>query len=136
MSSVPSIPDGWRVPLLVGGASLPFTIASYQQSGSTMSLSAVVLAGLVAGFWTGGADRVGVQTGFVGGLAVIRVLAEAATILPALTGPWWFIAVVAVGSIVFTGLGLAFSMALGALGARVGGWLARRAGRSRAAAGA
>jgi hypothetical protein len=131
--SLSSIPDDWRVPLLLGAASLPFTIASYQQSGSTMSLSAVVFAGVVAGFWTGGADRVGARTGLVGGLAVLRVLAEMVTILPELTGPWWFLVVAAVGSVVFASLGLGLSVLLGELGGRVGGWLARRTGRSEAA---
>jgi hypothetical protein len=125
-----SVPENWRVPLLVGAASLPFTIASYQQSGSTMSLSAVVLAGVVAGLWTGGDDRVGIRTGLVGGLAVLRVLVEIVWILPSLTGPWWFLVAAAVGSIVFAALGLGFSMVLGWFGARVGAWLAEQSGRS------
>ena len=131
--SLPSIPDEWRVPLIVGGASLPFTLASYQQSGSTMSLWVVVFAGVIVGFWTAGADRVGARTGLVGGLAVLRILAEMVTILPELTGPWWFLVVAAVGSVVFAGLGLGLSVLLGELGGRVGGWLARRTGRSKAA---
>lgn len=125
-----SVPDDWRVPLLVGAASLPFTIASYHQSGSTMSLSAVVLAGVVAGFWTGGDDRVGIRTGLVGGLAVLRVLVEIVWILPSLTGPWWFLVAAAVGSIVFAALGLGLSMVLGWFGACVGAWLAEQSGRS------
>mgnify|MGYP006296943591 CR=1 FL=1 len=136
LPTLSSVPDDWRVPLLVGGASLPFTLASYQQSGSTMSLSAVVFAGIVAGLWTGGGDRVGLRTGLVGGLAVLRVLAEMVWILPALTGPWWFLVAAAVGSVVFATLGLGFSMVLGWLGARVGSWLAERLGRSPSPTGA
>ena len=131
-----SVPDGWRVPLVVGGASIPFSIASYLQSDSTMSLWPVVIAGLIAGYWTGGADRVGARTGFVGGLAVLWIVVEMVLLVPDLTGPTWFLVAAAVGSVAFAGLGLAFSTFLGWLGARIGAWMAEQWGRSPSPAGA
>jgi hypothetical protein len=130
VSLVPSsLPTDWRVPLFAGGASIPFTLVSYQQSGSTMSLSAVVFAGLAVGLWTGGADRVGARTGLVGGLAVLWPVAETVALVPALSGPPTFLVAAALGAVVFGVLGLALSTILDELGARVGGWLARHSGR-------
>jgi MFS family permease len=134
--TVPSVPRDWRVPLFLGVASIPFSLVSYLQSDSTMSLWPVVIAGLIAGYLTDNADRVGARTGFVGGLAVFWIVAEMVLLVPELTGPWWFLVAASVGSVVFAVLGVALSILLGALGAYVGGWLARRTGRSRPTAGA
>ncbi|WP_435119430.1 DUF5518 domain-containing protein [Halolamina sp. C58] len=130
-----SIPRKWRAPLLLGGASIPFSIVSYLQSDSTMSLWPVVIAGLVAGYLIDD-DRVGARTGFVGGLAVFWIVAEMLLLVPELTGPWWFLAAAVGMSVVFASLGLALSILLAEAAARVGGWLARRRGRSRSTAGA
>ena len=133
--TVPSIPRGWRVPLFLGGVSIPFSLVTYLQSDSTMSLWPVVVAGLIAGYLTDNADRVGARTGFVGGLAVFWIVAEMILLVPDLTGPWWFL-VAAIGmSVVFAVLGVALSILLAAVAARVGGWLAEQSGRYRPAAG-
>ena len=133
--ALPSVPSDWRVPLFLGGVSIPFSIVSYLQSDSTMSLWPVVIAGLIAGYLTSNADRVGVRTGFVGGLAVFWIVAEMMLLVPELTGPTWFLVAAAAGSVAFAVFGLTLSILLGALGAHVGGWLARRRGRSRSATG-
>jgi hypothetical protein len=67
---------------------------------------------------------------------VFRVFADLFTILPTYDSPSWFLVALALGGVVFTALGLAFSTFLGWLGARVGAWLARRSGRSKGAVGA
>lgn len=130
--SLDRLGDGWRYALVGGLASVPFTAASYWQTGSELSVSPVFFGGLLAGYLAGRAtgDRTGVgaRAGLVGALPVLWMLTDILLATSALAGPAWFVAadtalVVLMGG-VFALLCLAVAALVGAVGGRVGGWLA------------
>lgn len=128
--------DRWRYALLGGLASISVTTLTYWQSGSELSLSPVFLGGLLAGYLacreTGSAGDTGFRAGLIGGVPALWLLADVLGAASALSGPPWFVAtglVVTVGFLLVVVFG--FAALVGALGGRVGGWLARRLGRGR-----
>lgn len=133
----PSLSDTWKYALVGGLISVPLTTVGYWQSGSELSLSPVLLGGLLAGYLarraTGTADGVGVRAGVVGALPTLWILADVLGAASALSGPTWFMAV----GVGFTGaillvvavVGFGLGALAGALGARAGSWLAGRTGR-------
>jgi hypothetical protein len=99
-----------------------------------MSLWPVFFGGLLAGFLakrqTGTSDGVGVRAGLVGGLAIGWILADGLAAASALSGPSWFVATAFVTTVMVLGvLGLGLSALAGAIGGRVGGWLAQKTDR-------
>lgn len=124
--------DTWMFALLGGGISIPLTAASYWRTGSALSLSAVLLGGLVAAYLAerraGGSAGVGLRAGLVGALPVLWLLADVLSAWTALSGPAWFMAAgtLLTGLVVaaFAALGVGLSAIVGALGGRVGTWLA------------
>jgi hypothetical protein len=131
--------DAWTYALLGGLASLPLTTFGYWLSGSELSVSPVILGGVLAGSLatrkTGARGTVGLRAGLVGTLPALWMLVDVLRAASALAGPLWFRAValpVAVGTVL--GAALVFGAVAGELGAAVGGWLARRSGRSESSA--
>jgi hypothetical protein len=128
--------DRWTYALLPGLGSLPLTTVAYWQSGSELSLSPVLLAGVLAGYLskrrTDESAGVGVRTGLVGGLSVVWVLVDVLRAASALAGPPWFVAagvVFTAGTLVLVAVvGFGLAALAGAVGGRIGGWLAGRAG--------
>ena len=129
----------WRYALVGGVASLPFTTLSYWQTGSELSLGAVLFGGIVAGYLVerAGGERSGVGTrvGIVGGLPVLWVTFDVLGATSGLAGPAWFVTsatLLAIGfTVVVAVLGFGIAALIGELGARVGSWLAgKRPGRS------
>jgi hypothetical protein len=139
-----TMPDGARPPrwgttrwkyALVGGAvSLPFTTLSYWQTGSELSLGAVLFGGVFAGYLAGRAggetDGVGIRAGIVGGLPVLWVASEILAATAGLAGPAWFVTsatLLGAGfTIVVAILGFGIAALIGEAGARVGNGLAGR----------
>lgn len=122
----------WKYALLGGLASLPFTTLSYWQTGSELSLGAVVVGGILAGLLVTRAGvestGVGMQVGIIGGLPVLWVLVDVLAATSGLAGPVWFVAGATLLTIGFA-LGLAllgFAIAglLGEVGVRIGSRLA------------
>ena len=133
-----ALSDTWRYALVGGLVALPLTALGYWQSGSELSLSPVLLGGLLAGYLarrdTGQTDvAAGVRAGLVGALPALWLVVDVAGAATALGGPTWFVAVgggfaVTVAfAVVVVGFGLA--ALLGGLGGHVGGWLAGRTRR-------
>lgn len=120
----------WRYSLVGGLVSLPFTLASYWQTGSELSLAPVALGGLLAGYTatrkTGESSGVGVRSGLIGGLPLVWMLFDALTATNELAGPPWFVTTATLFTIVFITLGFGFSAAVGEGGARIGHWIARK----------
>lgn len=122
----------WTYALLGGGVALPVGVFSYWQTGSELSLAPVFFGGILAGYLstrrTGACDGVGSRAGVVGGLSVVWPLAELVAASSWLSGPTWFVwggTALTVGMTVSFGvLILGVAAVLGAVGARVGGWLA------------
>ena len=134
--SLNSLSDRWRYALLGGLLSVPFTTASYWQTGSELSLSPALFGSLLAGYLakrkTGSAAEIGARAGLVGGVSGLWILADIVAATSGLDGPAWFIAagaVLVVGSgIVFTILGLGLAALVGKVGARIGARLAESTG--------
>lgn len=128
--------DRWTYALLGGVPSIPFTTLAYWQSGSEMSLWPVFFGGLLAGYLakrrTGTSDGVGLRAGLVGGLSVVWVLADGLAAASALSGPSWFVVTALVTTIMVLGvLGIGLAALVGAVGGRVGDWLAGQVGENR-----
>lgn len=127
----------WKYGLLGGLVSIPVTSASHWQTGSEMSFSAVLLGGPPAGYLAkrkaGTSSGVGVRAGLVGALPVLWVVYDVSVAASALSGPTWFVAsglgltvsIVVVIAIFSFGL----SAVVGAIGERIGSWLAGSNGR-------
>lgn len=119
----------WRYGLVGGLLSLPVTTASYWETGSTLSLSAVFFGGLLAGYLahrrTSTARGVGVRVGLVGAVPSVWIGYDILTATSALAGPPWFVAsgiVMAVVAVLVVCLfAFGFGAAVGELGARIGG---------------
>ena len=122
----------WKYALISGVASLPFTTCSYWQTGSELSLGAVLFGGILAGYLTrragGGVSGVGIRVGIVGGLPVLWVVFDVLAATGGLAGPTWFVTsatLIAIGfTIVVAVLGLGISALIGEVGTRIGSWVA------------
>ena len=122
----------WKYVLIGGLTALPFTALSYWQTGSELSLGAVLFGGILAGYLVtrAGGERsgVGIRVGLVGGLPVLWVLFDVLAATSALGGPNWFVTgatVLTVGfTIVVALLGFGIAALIGEIGTRVGSWLA------------
>jgi len=134
--------DTWTYALLGGLASVPFTVLGYAETGSELSLAPVFFGGILAGYLatrrTGTRAGVGARAGLVGGLPGLWLLSDLLAATSALGGPTWFVAAgiaLAVGAAAAVALVvLGLSALCGAVGARIGGWLAGSGGRRRPAA--
>jgi hypothetical protein len=144
-NGLPSLRDAdqWRYALVGGLASLPFTTLSYWQTGSELSLNALVFGGILAGYLTVRADctptGVGAKVGVIGGLPVLWVVFDIVAATAGLAGPAWFLtsATLLTGGFVIGVGALGFGLAalVGELGSRIGAWLAsNRPGDSRGGA--
>lgn len=130
----------WKYALIGGLTSLPFTIGLYWLSGmgSEFSLNMVFFGGLFAGYLAStaametDASSVGFRAGAVGGLPGLWLLVDLLEAAIAWGSPLWF-RVVAVSMLAagFTAVLLGFAGLVGLLGAKVGGWLAKKTGAQR-----
>ncbi|WP_276270750.1 DUF5518 domain-containing protein [Haloarcula litorea] len=126
--------DTWRYGIVAGLAVVPFTAASYWQTGSEMSLGVVFWAGVVAGYLVKrrGLDgtAVGFRAGLVGALPGLWMAADLTAFVLGLGGGWFRLLQLLVVAVVVSLLFL-FASVTGALGGRLGGWLAERGGHPR-----
>ena len=130
-----ALSETWRYALLGGLAALPFVAASYWQTGSHISLNAVFWGGLLAGYLVKRrgteSSPVGLRAGVVGSLPALWFVADGVSLVREFSQPVWFSAaqsVALLGLAIFTVLLGAF---VGALGGRLGGWLAEQTGHPR-----
>jgi hypothetical protein len=122
----------WKYALVGGVASLPFTTLSYWQTGSELSLGAVLFGGILAGYSATRADGdisgVGTRVGIVGGLPVLWVVFDVLAATGGLAGPAWFVTSATLLTIGFTTVialvGFGISALIGEVGTRIGSWLA------------
>jgi hypothetical protein len=134
------VTETWKYALIGGVASIPLTIGLYWQSGmgSEFSLNMVFFGGLFAGYLVSAAatetdgSSVGFRAGVVGGLPGLWLLVDLLEAAVAWSSPLWF-RVVATSALAvgFATILLAFAGVVGFLGAKVGGWLARKTGAQR-----
>lgn len=128
-----SISAKWKYALLGGVASIPFTMVSYWQTGSEMSLAPVLFGGLLAGVLAkrmiGSSRGVGARAGLVGALPVLWVLGDILPDILAIPNPEWFSVLSVIVALGTTVIGFAFAALLGEMGGRIGGWLSGRGGQ-------
>jgi hypothetical protein len=134
------VTEAWKYALIGGIASLPLTIGLYWQSGmgSELSLNMVFFGGLFAGYLASAAatetdgSSVGFRAGIVGGMPGLWLLVDLLEAAITWGSPLWFrVVAVSMLTIGFTTVLLGFAGLVGLLGAKVGGWLARKTGAKR-----
>ncbi|MFC7229207.1 DUF5518 domain-containing protein [Salinirubellus salinus] len=131
----------WRYPLLAGLVAGASIAARYWQSSTPsepVDATAVFLAGLLGGalfHGTGASTRVGLRTGLVAGVAAIPAFSshDIFAYIAGLSQPAWFAVVQAVGVVVVLAIVVCLLGLVGALGGRVGDWLAAKTGPERPA---
>jgi len=132
--------ETWKYALIGGIVSLPLTIGLYWLSGmgSEVSLNMVFWGGLLAGYLASAAatetdaSSVGFRAGVVGGLPGLWLIVDLLEAAIAWGSPLWFrIVAVSMLAVGFTTVLLGFSGFVGLLGAKVGGWLAKKIGTQR-----
>jgi len=132
---VDKLSQTWRYALLGGLVALPFTSLSYAQSGTELGLGAVFWAAVLVGYLARrrglSGTPVGARAGLVGSMPELWMVGDIASFVVGLGGPAWFrIAQLAVVAL-FVPLVLGLAALVGALGGRLGGWLAERHGHPR-----
>ncbi len=128
--------DAWRVALIAGVAALPFTTASYVQTGSEIDFGPVFYAGLLAGYLYGSGatdrSRVATRVGIIGALPVLWQFGDMVVyiVTEPVSPPWFraFIVAIAAG---FSLLSVGFAVVIAMIGAWVGDWLGETVGRIR-----
>lgn len=126
----------WQYALLAGVPVAPIAIWSYVQSSGNIELTGLWLVALAAGYLAKRrgleATPVGVRTGLVAAAPVtLWFLADVAWSIRGFHQPVWMTAAQGLVLLVFAALSLAFGALVGAVAARVGGWLAERNGHPR-----
>jgi hypothetical protein len=134
------VTETWKYALIGGIASLPLTIGLYWLSGmgSEVSLNMVFWGGLFAGYLAStaatetDASSVGFRAGVVGGLPGLWLLVDLLETAITWGSPLWFrVVAVSMLAVGFTTVLLGFAGFVGLIGAKVGGWLAKKTGAQR-----
>ncbi|WP_226481242.1 DUF5518 domain-containing protein [Natrinema amylolyticum] len=128
--------DAWRIAVIGGCLALPFTTATYVQTGDNIGLEAVFYGGLLAGYLyeSGPTDRsrVATRVGLIGALPMLWLCFDTMVIIGTETAsPLPFLAVAAIFMVLFTALGFWLSVVVAMLGAWVGDWIRGTVGRIR-----
>ena len=120
----------WRLAILGGCASIPLTLWTYWRSGmgGEMSLSAVVVGGLLAGYLAAGREidvgPVGFRAGLVGALPGLWIVSKVVLAAFGPVEPAWFRGVWMLVAVALMAFSFFLSAVTAVLGAKVGGWLA------------
>lgn len=118
----------WRLAVVLGLASVPFTIAFYWQSmpDFTHHVAPVFFAGVIGGILAHRTDlqarRVGVRTGVVSALAILWPFVDILVFISRLHQPIGFSGVQVVILTFFMLLVIGFSALVGKIGAVIGHW--------------
>ena len=118
----------WKYGLIGGGVALPCTAFSYWQTGSEVSVGAVVFGGILTGYLLTRSDsettRAGIQVGIVGGLPILWAVFDTYVAVAGFTQPEWVTLAQGVFLTVFTVAGFGIAAVVGEIGVRIGTWLA------------
>lgn len=118
----------WKYGLIGGGVALPCTAFSYWQTGSEVSMGAVVFGGILAGYVlarsNGDTTLTGIRAGIVGGLPILWAVFRTYVAVTELTQPEWITLLQGVFLIGFTVVGFGIAAVVGEVGVRIGAWLA------------
>ena len=125
--------ETWTYALVGGLLALPFTALEVWQSPESITLGAVVVGSIFAGYLIkrrgGNSTATGLRAALIGGIPALWALNELLQAIPNIPNPPWFQAVSVGMALAFGGLMLVVAAVFGALAGRFGGWLAERRGR-------
>jgi len=124
--------ETWTYALVGGLLALPFTALEVWRSPENISLGAVVVGCVFAGYLIkrrgGNSTATGLRAGVIGGIPVLWALNELLWAVINIPNPPWFQAVSVGMALAFGGLFFAVMAVAGAVSGRFGGWLAKRRG--------
>ena len=124
--------ETWEYALIGGLLALPFTALDVWRSPENVTLGAVVVGSVFAGYLikrrSGNSTATGLRAALIGGIPALGALNELLWSVTNIPNPPWFRAVSVAVTLAFGGLILAVLAVSGALAGRFGGWLAERSG--------
>lgn len=124
--------ETWTYALVGGLLALPFTALEVWRSPENISLGAVVVGCVFAGYLIkrrgGNSTATGLRAGVIGGIPVLWALNELLWAVINIPNPPWFQAVSVGMALAFGGLVFVVMAVAGAVSGRFGGWLAKRRG--------
>jgi hypothetical protein len=125
--------ETWTYALVGGLLALPFITLEVWRSPENITLGAVLVGSVFAGYLIkrrgGNSTATGLRAGVIGGIPVLWALTELLRAISNIPNPPWFQAVSVGMTLAFGGLILVMVALSGALAGRFGGWLAERRGR-------
>jgi hypothetical protein len=125
--------ETWTYGLVGGLLALPFTALEVWRSPERITLGAVLVGSVFAGYLIkrrgGNSTATGLRAGLIGGIPALWALTELLRAITTIPNPPWFRAVSVAMALGFGGLMLVMVALFGALAGRFGGWLAERRGR-------
>ena len=125
--------ETWTYALVGGLLALPFTALDVWRSPENITLGAVVVGSVFAGYLIkrrgGNSTATGTRAALIGGIPVLWALNELLWTITTIPNPPWFQGISVVMALAFGSLILVVVAASGALAGRFGGWLAERRGR-------
>jgi hypothetical protein len=124
--------ETWTYALVGGLLALPFTALEVWRSPENITLNAVVVGSVLAGYLIkrrgGNSTATGIRTALIGGIPALWALTELLRSISNVPNPSWFQAVSVGMALAFGGLMVVVVAVFGALAGRFGGWLAERSG--------
>jgi len=125
--------ETWTYALGGGLLALPFTALNAWRSPERITLGAVVVGSVFAGYLIrrrgGNSTATGLRAALIGGIPALWALRELLLAVTDIPNPQWFQAVSIAMALAFGGLMVVVVAGSGALAGRFGGWLAERRGR-------
>jgi hypothetical protein len=124
--------EAWTYGLVGGLLALPFTALEVWRSPENITLGAVLVGSVFAGYLVkrrgGNSTATGLRAALIGGIPVLWAINELLWAMSNIPNPPWFQAVSVGMALAFGGLMLVMVAVSGALAGRFGGWLAGRSG--------
>lgn len=122
------LPARWAYACIGGGVALPCTALGYWQTGSEVSVSAVVVGGLVTGYLLARSNTetgsAGTLVGIVGGLPILRAVFDTYAAGSTVAEPLWFELAGGAFLVGFTVAGFGVAALVGEAGVRIGARIA------------
>jgi hypothetical protein len=125
--------ETWTYALVGGLLALPFTALEVWRSPENITLGAVLVGSVFAGYLIkrrgGNSTATGLRAALIGGIPALWALNELLWAISNIPNPPWFQAVSVGMALGFGGLMVVVVAVFGAIAGRFGGWLAERRGR-------
>ncbi|GAB3323098.1 DUF5518 domain-containing protein [Haloplanus salinarum] len=125
--------ETWTYALVGGLLALPFTALEVWRSPENITLGAVLVGSVFAGYLIkrrgGNSTATGIRAALIGGIPTLWALTELLRAITNIPNPPWFQAASVGMALAFGGLMFVIVALSGALAGRFGGWLAERRGR-------